>query len=216
MTSPTDTTANTARRRIARLATEILAPWVWVLGLPLAIGWHATESLTGALLWGLIVGITGSIIPMIVIVRGARRGKWDSHHVTNREGRVIPFIACITSLGGGITILLLGDAPREMVALALSMFATLIVSLAITFALPVNGTKGWKISMHAAVAAGSAVILTVAYGPWFVLVAVPVALVAWSRVHLGDHTSAQVTAGALLGVAVGGLSFWWLVVSLVT
>ncbi|MFE9747588.1 hypothetical protein ACFYOT_22020 [Saccharothrix saharensis] len=208
MTAPTDTTGKSVTRRVARLATEVLAPWVWVLGLPLAIGWHATKTVTGALLCGLIVGITGSVIPMVVIIRGARRGRWDSHHVTNREGRVIPFIACITSLGGGIAILVLGGAPRQMVALALAMFATLVVSLAITFALPVGGVRGWKISMHAAVAAGSAVILTVAYGPWLLLVSIAVVLVAWSRVELGDHTTPQVTAGTVVGLVVGGLPYW--------
>jgi membrane-associated phospholipid phosphatase len=208
MTAPSDTTSTPGTRRVARLVTEVLAPWVWVLGLPLVIGWHATRTLGGALLWGLIVGITGSVIPMIVIIRGARRGKWDSHHVTNREGRVIPFIACITSLGLGIAILVLGDAPRQMIALALAMFASLVVSIAITFGLPVGGVRGWKISMHAAVAAGSAVILTVAYGPWLLLVAIAVVLVAWSRVALGDHTTAQVVAGSVLGLIVGGVSYW--------
>lgn len=219
MTTPTDTTTKptprqVARRRVARLLTEVLAPWVWVLGLPLAIGWHATGTATGTLLWGLLVGITGSIIPMIVIVRGARRGRWDSHHVTNREGRVVPFIACITSLGGGIAILLLGDAPQQMIALALAMFATLAVSIAITFALPGNGTRGWKISMHAAVAAGSAAILTIAYGPWLALVGIAAVLVDWSRVELGDHTTAQVTAGTVLGLITGGLPYWLLTTNL--
>ncbi|MFT7836949.1 hypothetical protein Q5530_12435 [Saccharothrix sp. BKS2] len=213
MTTSTDT--RTVHRRIARLATEVLAPWVWVLVLPLAIGWHATGDPGAALLWGLIVGITGSIIPMAIIIRGARRGRWDSRHVINREGRVVPFIACTTSLGVGIAVLVLGDAPRQMIALALAMFATLLVSIAITFALPVRGARGWKISMHAAVAAGSAVILTVAYGPWLALVGLAVVLVAWSRVELGDHTTPQVTAGTVVGLIVGGLPYWWLATSFV-
>jgi hypothetical protein len=62
--------------------------------------------------------------------------------------RVVPFTACISSLVVGITSLVLGGAPDQMIALALAMFATLVVSL------------GWKISMHAAVAAGSVVVLT--------------------------------------------------------
>lgn len=214
MTTPTDTADRAVRRRIARAATEVLAPWVWVLVLPLAIGWHATGDLLAALLWGLLVGITGSIIPMAVIIRGARRGRWDSHHVTNREGRVVPFIACITSLGVGIAVLVLGDAPRQMIALALAMFATLLVSIAITFALPVRGARGWKVSMHAAVAAGSAAILTTAYGPWLALVGLGAALVSWSRVELGDHTRAQVIVGSVVGLLVGGLVYWWLAASL--
>ena len=36
------------------------------------------------------------------------------------------------------------------------------------------------------------------------LLALPAALVAWSRVELGDHTTAQVLVGSLMGVVVGG------------
>ena len=62
--------------------------------------------------------------------------------------------------------------------------------------------------MHAAVAARSVAILTVAYGPWLLLVSLAVILVAWSRVELGDHTAPQVTAGSVIGVLVGGLPYW--------
>ncbi|QWF83780.1 hypothetical protein [Amycolatopsis sp. CA-230715] len=61
---PTNREVNSLRRRGARLATEVLAPWVWVLGLPLAVAWQVTGHHVGeTLLWGLIVSITGSIIP---------------------------------------------------------------------------------------------------------------------------------------------------------
>ena len=46
------------------------------------------------------------------------------------------------------------------------------------------------------------------------LLALPAALVAWSRVELGDHTTAQVLAGTAMGVFVGGGSFWVLSQSL--
>jgi membrane-associated phospholipid phosphatase len=39
-----------------------------------------------------------------------------------------------------------------------------------------------------------------------------VVLVAWSRVELGDHTTAQVTAGSVLGLVVGGLPYWLLTI----
>lgn len=202
--STENTPTRTAADRLARLTTEILAPWVWVLGLPLAIAWQATHSVGATLLWGPVVGVTGSIIPMIVIVRGAKNGRWEGHHVTNREGRVVPFIACTSSLAAGIAILVGGGSPRDMIVLAGAMFATLVVSVLITFGLK------FKLSMHAGVAAGAVLILMAAYGPWLVLLSVAVALVAWSRVRLQDHTTAQVLVGSLVGVVAGGLPFWWL------
>lgn len=194
----TITQTSTTQRRLARLATEILAPWVWVLCLPLAVAWQVTHALLPTLGWGLIVGITGSVIPMGVIVWGARQGRWSSHHVTNREGRAIPFAACITSMCVGLAILIAGSAPREMISLATAMFASLIVTAAITF-----GAR-WKISMHAAVASGATLILMDSYGPWLAVLGVGTALVCWSRVELGDHTLAQVLVGAATGAVTGG------------
>ncbi|QFZ18032.1 phosphatase PAP2 family protein [Saccharothrix syringae] len=195
---------------LARLVTEVLAPWVLVLSLPLVVAWHATGNVPDALLWGAVVGLTGSVIPMVVIVHGARRGRWNGHHVTNREGRLVPLLACLASLGLGIAALTLGGAPRAMVALALAMFLSLVVCLAVTFGVPVNGERGWKVSFHAAVAAGAVTVLFISFGPWALLGVPLVALVAWSRVALGDHTTPQVVVGALLGAVLAGSSFWLL------
>ncbi|WP_439661835.1 hypothetical protein ACSHWB_10195 [Lentzea sp. HUAS TT2] len=194
-------------KKVARGATEVLAPWVWVILLPFGVA-AATESFWKTLLWGFVVALTASVIPMAVIVRGARKGKWDGHHVTNREGRLVPLVTAGASLAAGTVIMVLGDAPRNMLALAGSMFASLVVSMAITFGLK------WKISLHAAVAWAAVVTLAIVYGPWWLLLALPAALVAWSRVELGDHTTAQVLAGSVMGVVVGGGSFWLLSQSL--
>ena len=189
--------------KVARGATEVLAPWVWVILLPFAVA-AASENVWKTLLWGFVVAITASVIPMAVIVRGAHNGKWDGHHVTNREGRLVPLVTAGASLAAGTVIMVLGHAPTTMLALAGSMFASLIVSMAITFGLK------WKISLHAGVAWAAVVTMAIVYGPWMLLIALPAALVAWSRVELGDHTTAQVLGGTAMGVIVGGGSFWLL------
>jgi hypothetical protein len=195
----TDTATRSTRTRVARFATEALAPWVWVLGLPLVVAWQVTgHDLGRTVLWGLVVGITGSLIPMAVIVRGARQGKWDSHHVTNRAGRLIPFAACIVSLAVGFTALLIGDAPHQMVALAAAELTCLFAALAITFGLK------FKISMHAVVAAGATVMLIAVYGPAMALLIPFVIWVCWSRVELRDHATSQILTGTLLGTVLGG------------
>ncbi|MDT8910920.1 hypothetical protein [Amycolatopsis sp. PS_44_ISF1] len=198
-TTPSEADAGRLRQRLARVATELLAPWVWVLGLPLVVAWQVTGHHFGeTLLWGLLVGVTGSLIPMAVIVRGAKKGKWDGHHVTNRAGRLVPFAACIGSLALGFIVLLVGNAPHEMIALAAAELACLVVALAITFALK------YKISMHAIVAAGATVMLMKVYNPWLAVLFLAVAWVCWSRVELKDHTTSQVTTGAVTGVVLGG------------
>ncbi|WP_173123405.1 phosphatase PAP2 family protein [Kibdelosporangium persicum] len=190
------------RTRYARLVTELLAPWIWVFGLPFVVAAQATRDLGGTVLWGAVVGVTGSLVPMAVVLRGVKQGKYDSHHVTVREHRLIPFLVTILSVGTGWLILGVGGAPPQMLALSVSLFVSLLVMLGITFGL------SWKVSMHSGVAAGAMVVLAVTFGPWLALVGVLVALVAWSRVALGDHTTGQVIAGVLVGAGVGGMLFW--------
>ncbi|HEU5475242.1 MAG TPA: hypothetical protein VFV67_31755 [Actinophytocola sp.] len=187
--------------RVARIVTEVLSPAVVVILLPLAVAWQATGYATGpTLLWGVVTAVFFSVLPMAFIIRGARRGRWDGHHVRDREHRLLPLTLGLTSAVAGLGILLVGGAPRDVVAVAASMIATLLVCTVIT--------NWWKVSLHATVAAGAVVLVTLLYGPLaLVLLAVPLALVCWSRVRLTDHTVAQVLVGAAIGPVVGGAVF---------
>ena len=53
-------------------------------------------------------------------------------------------------------------------------------------------TLWWKISVHAAIAAGTATVLLLVFGLALLVVWPLVALIAWSRVQVGDHTPAPV------------------------
>lgn len=190
------TSPHTARDTTARVLTEVLAPWVIVVLLPLAVAWKATHALGPTVLWGLLVALTSSVLPMAVIVWGARSGRWEGHHVRNREGRLVPFLALIGSSAIGLVLLLVGGAPWLVVALDISMITSLLVTGAVT--------ARWKISMHTAVAAGAVVVLAVTYNPACWALAALVAAIGWSRVHVNDHTTAQVVGGALTGALIGG------------
>jgi membrane-associated phospholipid phosphatase len=186
--------------RLARVVTEVLSPAVIVVALPLAVAWQATGyELAPTLGWGLLVALFYSVIPMVIMVRGARRGRWDGHWVRERERRMVPFLLCLVSTTVGLVIMLVGGAPRAVIALSWSMIATLVVVLAIT--------RWWKVSVHATVAGGAVATVVLLYGPWYLLLILGVVLVAWSRVMVEDHTVAQVVAGALLGPVVGGAVF---------
>lgn len=185
--------------RIARITTEVLSPAVVVILLPLAVAWTATgHSLWQTLLWGVVVAIFYSVLPMIFIVRGARQGRWDGHHVRDREHRLVPLLMCLVSGVAGLVILLIG-APRDVIALAWAMIVTLLICTVIT--------NWWKVSLHATVAGGAVATVALLYGPWLLLLTGLLALVCWSRVKLTDHTPPQVIVGALLGPLVGGAVF---------
>ncbi|OLR94078.1 hypothetical protein BJP25_13390 [Actinokineospora bangkokensis] len=186
--------------RVARAISEVFAPAVVVLLLPLAVAWAATGHHPGlTLLWGLEVALFSSAIPMVFIVRGARRGRWDTHHVRDREHRAVPLLFGLASTLVGVGILVVGGAPRDVLALSLAMVVTLVVCILIT--------RRWKVSLHTAVAGGAVAMTTLLYGPWALLLLVLLVAVAWSRVVLGDHTAAQVVVGALVGPVFGGVVF---------
>jgi membrane-associated phospholipid phosphatase len=50
-------------------------------------------------------------------------------------------------------------------------------------------------------------ILTLLAGPWVIPAYLLVALTAWSRVVLKDHTTAQVIAGSLLGAMAAVVTY---------
>ncbi len=185
--------------RVARVVTEVLSPAVVVVVLPLAVAWHGTRDLGETVGWGLLVAVFYSVVPMLIVIRGARRGRWDGHWVRERERRTVPFLLMLVSTLTGLAVMLAGGAPREVLALAWSMIATLLACLVIT--------RWWKVSVHATVAGGAVATVVLLYGPWYLLLVAAVALVCWSRVVVEDHTVAQVVAGALLGPLVGGIVF---------
>jgi membrane-associated phospholipid phosphatase len=150
-------------------------------------------------LWGLVVALFSSVLPMAFIIRGARQGRWDGHHVRNREGRLIPLLLCLVTTVLGLAILLIGRSPRDVIALDVAMLVTLLVCTAIT--------QLWKISLHSAVAGGALATLVLIYGPLSLVLVPLVVLIGWSRVVVRDHSAAQVIAGTLTGPVVGGVVF---------
>jgi len=186
--------------RAAKVVTEALSPAVVVVLLSLAVAWTATGHQLGlALLWAVVSMVFYSLLPMLFLIRGARRGNWDGHWVRDREHRFVPLVMCLVSAAAGLVIMTLGDAPSDVLALGWAMISTLLVCLAIT--------NWWKVSVHAAVAGGAVAMATFLYGPWLLTLILLVALVCWSRVRLTDHTVGQVIAGALTGPVVGGAVF---------
>ncbi|CAM3956163.1 hypothetical protein KIPE111705_33290 [Kibdelosporangium persicum] len=186
--------------RLARIVTEVLSPATIVVLLPFAVAWNATgHRVLATILWSLVVAVFFSVLPMAFIILGARRGKWDGHWVRERERRFVPLTMCLLSALAGLAILLVWDAPADVVALAWSMVTVLIVCVIIT--------KWWKVSLHATVAGGAVATVVLIYGWVMALLAPLVALVAWARVKVRDHTAAQVVVGALLGPVVGGVVF---------
>jgi membrane-associated phospholipid phosphatase len=187
------------RLRVARLVGELLSPPPILVVLALVVAWDSSPTPAMAVLWGGIAAVFASVLPYALILRGVRRGRLSDKNLSLREQRIRFGAVAITSILLGLGVLAAFDAPAELVAL----LASIAVGVACGWVI----TLWWKISVHTAIAAGAATVLTLVFGTALLAAWALVALIAWSRVQVGDHTPAQVLAGAALGVVVNATVF---------
>ena len=194
------TTARRAPSELAaRVLTEALAPAVLVATLLVLVGWHAGVAVGAGRWWGLPAALFCAIIPFAYIVRGVRRGRLTDHHIAIREQRRVPLVFGVLSVLAGLVVMVVFHAPRELTALVVAGAVGLIVCAAVT--------HWWKLSIHTAVASGTATTLVLVYGWGWVLAGTAVALIGWARVRLRAHTPAQVLVGAAIGAAIAATVF---------
>ena len=175
----------------AKTVTDVLSPAHFVIALPPAIGWHATSPRLSGLAWGLFCsGLAGCVPYAFVIHAVVRRGLSDIH-IRTRQDRYVPILVALGAMGLCLAVLVLGSAPRVLVALLASLLATIVVGGVIT--------TRWKISGHAAAAAGSVGICALCFGPGVLALSPLVVLICAARLVLRDHTLPQLVAGVALG-----------------
>jgi membrane-associated phospholipid phosphatase len=193
-------TAGSAQRatgldpRIATVITEISAPAVCVVAGMIVVTWLSADTGVAAA-WSALAIVLCAGVPMAYVVKGVRAGKWSDHHIGRREQRTVPILVALGSITVATGLLVLVQAPRELVALVLAQMAGLLVVLAIT--------RFWKVSIHCATAAGLVGVFVVLFGPWALLGLAALPLIAWARVTLDAHTWPQVTVGATIGFLIG-------------
>ena len=185
------------RRSAAEWVTYLLEPKNWIIATVIAVGWRA-DGVAG-LGWGVLAAFFAAGLPTLFITRGIARGHWDDRNVGARRPRLIVLAFILASITAGLVVLSVFAAPPELTW----YFGCMLGSVAVLAAI----TTAWKISIHCAVASGSATILSLLFGPPLTLTYLLVALTAWSRVELKDHTTAQVIGGAVLGAAAALVTY---------
>jgi membrane-associated phospholipid phosphatase len=187
------------RLRVARLVGELLSPPPILVVLALVVAWDSSPTPAMAVLWGGIAAVFASVLPYAIILRGVRRGRLSDKNLSLRAERIRFAVVAITSVLLGLALLAALDAPAAMTALLASIAAGVACGWVITL--------WWKVSVHAAIAAGAATVLLLVFGTALLAAWPLVAVIAWSRVQVGDHTPAQVLAGVALGIVVNATIF---------
>ena len=183
---------NACNQRLAKWCSIAFHPFVMsVVALLLSI-YLETGLLWQAVLWA-SVSLAVFLLPfsvfIFVMVRGGRYSDLD---VSIREQRHGLYLVAGVGLFLLVAVFTLGDAPVvSRVSIYAAVFSTAASAVFNRFS---------KISVHAMVAAGSAVALSYLSPLASLFLTAPAALVGWSRVRLKRHTWFQVIAGWSMAV----------------
>jgi membrane-associated phospholipid phosphatase len=183
------------RHEFAALVSAIIHPILFPLVTLIVVSLMATHDVGKTLLYaGLAVALTALPVALIVFVQ-VRRGRWTDLDVSQRKQRYSLYPLTLVCLGVLAYLYYRLQAPREAVVSVVSLLLANVVDGIINLY--------WKISAHATTAAACASLLwqLTPGHTWGPPAAAGAALVGWSRVELGRHTTWQVIMGWLVGAS---------------
>ncbi|WP_394251916.1 phosphatase PAP2 family protein [Arthrobacter pityocampae] len=199
----TATTPLSPTHRVAAAISELCAPAVLVTLFLVATAIGAAGWPGGAL-QAVVAATFTTVLPLAVVLVLVRAGRLTDHHISERRQRAPVLAGTLLSIGVGLCLLALLDAPWALVAAVWCTVAGVALVLVVNL--------WWKLSAHSAVAVfvtcGAVAVfvtcgaVTIAGPAALLLLPMPVA-VGWSRVRLGAHTAGQVAAGFLVGGVIG-------------
>jgi membrane-associated phospholipid phosphatase len=145
----------------------------------------------GAWRYASVYVVLAVVTPLVYLVWLLRHGYVSDLDVKARQERWRPLLAALGGLALSTVIFWLTEAPREMSAVCAALWLYTLLAFVITLR--------WKISMHSAAMAATAILIWALSGRVIVPVAAGIPIIAWARIRLNRHTPAQTVAGALLG-----------------
>ncbi|MDR2389499.1 MAG: phosphatase PAP2 family protein [Tannerellaceae bacterium] len=140
------------------------------------------------------------VAPGTIILLMVKNGMLDDMELTNRRGRMTPYLLFIASNMACLFYLLNMRLPFWILSMFMGICLALFVALCINFV--------WKISIHTLATGGlfgavAGIAREQTANPYWLFIAILIAagLAGTSRIILNKHTHMQVYAGFLLGFA---------------
>ena len=180
--------------RLARAVSIVCAPPIMILPVAGLASWHGTAD-EPVLVSVVTLVVTTALLPALFVYAAYLAGLISSPDLPRRSERLQPALFTTICAVAAYPLLRGVGAPP--------LFLSLDAALALQMALLALVTIWWKISYHAAGAAGLAIV-ALSLGDASVatpLLVLP-ALVGWARVRLGRHTPRQVAAGWLSALPI--------------
>jgi membrane-associated phospholipid phosphatase len=188
------------RQQVAKIAANILNPFLLSFILIILLSVESTSSANEAIKWSLI-SLALSVFPVFTVVLYlVRRRKLDGIFINPRQQRSRIYLLALSCAIIGYIILIIFDAPELLRAAFLSGLIAVTVFMIINLF--------WKISLHTAFITASVTVLIIVYGEAAAWTAIFIPLIAWARLEMKLHTPAQVFVGTLLSVSIVTIVFY--------
>lgn len=185
--------------RIALLISNVMNPLFVAVPTFLLIALRTAPNVAQALLWWAVTVVGLSATPLFFILSGVRQGTFTDPDLSQREQRIIPLLFGLLCTAAVFLALFFLHADRRVIAAIVAVLIGGVITLLIT--------RYWKISLHLVGVAGSTTVLTLVYGPIFLLLTPLVVLVGWARWRVQAHTPLQAVAGAALATFITVATF---------
>lgn len=175
--------------KFARIISTIFIPPSFTLFTFLAFAFLKESKSVQQIVTITVALVIGFIVPITIYFVFRKMGKLVDRDASIKEERTFPFIIATGFYILGLLILMYFDVSIVSIAFWFCYISNTLLTIVIN--------KNWKISAHTMGVAGSFAAVIYAFGPVYLLFALLVFLVGWSRIQLKCHTLSQVIAGGL-------------------
>ena len=180
------------RHNVARILSEVFAPWVSNVVFFMVLG-----AVTGQWAAGVAGALGTGVLPMAAILTFMRMGKVGDHHVTRREERLL-VLGMITAI---VIMLLIGlvlwQVDELLINGVICAIAFLLVFAVVTVAFKI------KASIHVGLWVCLTAFLVATVSAWFALALVATPAIAWARYVIKHHSVFELCVGVISGLLVG-------------
>lgn len=175
--------------QMAFLISAVSSPFVIILVFPLIIIAQISATEIQSFKLGALWIIFSTFIPLLFILFGVRAGRYSDVHVEVREQRTVPFVIAIASSLILFIIYYFISAPRELLATTICLVINGVVFLLTNYF--------WKISIHSAAIAGTAMLLSILIDMRYLWLFLLVPIVIWARLRRKRHNMFQVISAVI-------------------
>lgn len=180
--------------KLARIISEVFAPWVLNMGFFLVLGMYTSSWVPGV-----IAAVGTGLVPMALILTLMKMGRVGDHHVTSRNQRSLVYTGIIICVVALIVVLWMLETPRLIWVGVFSALIFLVVFGLVTLKI--------KASVHVGLWVCLIIFLGLSVSPWWCAGLLFTPVTAWARIRIKHHTMPEILAGAVTGAVVTAASY---------